>query len=56
VPGFRRVYVAPRDELFGSLRMYAIPHNDPARSGGPQPGHRLRRVRRDAHEFEPLHA
>jgi hypothetical protein len=29
VPGFRRVYVAPRDELFGSLRMYAIPHNDP---------------------------
>ena len=29
MPGFRRVYVAPRDELFGSLRMYAIPHNDP---------------------------
>ena len=29
VPGFRRVYVAPRDELFGSLRMYAIPHDDP---------------------------
>ena len=29
VPGFRRVYVAPRDELFGSLCMYAIPHNDP---------------------------
>ena len=29
MPGFRRVYVAPRDELFGSLRMYAIPHDDP---------------------------
>ena len=29
VPGFRRVYVAPNDELFGSLRMYAIPHDDP---------------------------
>jgi hypothetical protein len=29
VPGFRRVYVAPHDELFGSLRMYAIPHDDP---------------------------
>jgi hypothetical protein len=29
VPGFCRVYVAPRDELFGSLRMYAIPHDDP---------------------------
>jgi len=29
VPSFRRVYVAPRDELFGSLRMYAIPHDDP---------------------------
>lgn len=29
VPGFRRVYVAPDDELFGSLRMYAIPHDDP---------------------------
>ena len=56
VPGFRRVYVAPRDELFGSLRMYAIPHNDPrvqvVRSldttfaeFGVMPG-----------EFEPLHA
>jgi hypothetical protein len=29
MPGFRRVYVAPRDELFGSLRMYPIPHDDP---------------------------
>ena len=29
VPGFRRIYVAPRDDLFGSLRMYAIPHDDP---------------------------
>jgi hypothetical protein len=29
VPGFRRVYVAADDELFGSLRMYAIPHDDP---------------------------
>ena len=29
VPGFRRIYVAPNDELFGSLRMYAIPHDDP---------------------------
>lgn len=29
VPGFRRIYVAPLDELFGSLRMYAIPHDDP---------------------------
>ena len=29
VPGFRRVYVAPRDDLFGSPRMYAIPHDDP---------------------------
>jgi hypothetical protein len=29
VPGFRRVYVAPRDEWLGSLRMYAIPHNHP---------------------------
>ena len=29
MPGFRRVYVAPQDELFGSLRMYAIPHDDP---------------------------
>ena len=29
MPGFRRVYVAPHDELFGSLRMYAIPHDDP---------------------------
>jgi hypothetical protein len=28
-PAFQRVYVAPRDELFGSLCMYAIPHNDP---------------------------
>ena len=29
MPGFRRIYVAPHDELFGSLRMYAIPHGDP---------------------------
>ena len=29
VPAFRRVYVSPRDDLFGSLRMYAIPHADP---------------------------
>ncbi len=29
VPGFRRIYVAPLDELFGSLRMWAIPHDDP---------------------------
>jgi hypothetical protein len=29
VPGFRRVYVAPRDELFGSLHMCAVPHDDP---------------------------
>ena len=29
MPGFRRIYVAPHDELFGSLCMYAIPHNDP---------------------------
>lgn len=29
VPGFRRIYVAPRDELLGSLRMHAIPHDDP---------------------------
>jgi hypothetical protein len=29
VPGFRRLYVAPRDDLYGSLRMYAIPHDDP---------------------------
>src|SRR6266545_1113857 len=45
VPGFRRIYVAPRDELFGSLRMYAIPHDDPTRPGRPQPGHGLRRAR-----------
>jgi len=29
VPGFRPVYVAPFDELFSSLRMWAIPHDDP---------------------------
>jgi hypothetical protein len=56
VPGFRRIYVAPRDELFGSLRMYAIPHDDPRvqvvrgldtafAEFGVTPG-----------EFEPLHA
>jgi len=28
-PGRRRVYVAPDDHLFGMMRMYAIPHDDP---------------------------
>jgi hypothetical protein len=28
VPRFRRICVAPLDELFGSLRTYAIPHDD----------------------------
>jgi hypothetical protein len=54
VPGFRRIYVAPLDELFGSLRMYAIPHDDP----------RVQVVRSTAFaelgvapgEFAPLHA
>jgi hypothetical protein len=28
-PNHRRIYVAPQDLLFGALRMYQIPHDDP---------------------------
>jgi hypothetical protein len=29
VPGYRRLYVAPRDLIFGMFRMWAIHHDDP---------------------------